>query len=207
MQTAICKQQSCLETDRIIEEYKEFIANKDFACVAAKAALARQQIHGMVAGHMACPKDDRAILNFLYQFVDTYRNSAEMYHSAVVIFEPMHVANEQMFDNLLWQRLQALSRLDAQTHGYDPRVDADPASPNFSFSLKEEAFFIIGLHPGSSRMARQFEYPALVFNPHQQFQQLKETQKYQSLKKVVRKRDVGVIGVYKPYARRFWCSL
>ncbi len=186
-----------------IEAYKEYISNKEFVCVAAKAALARQQIQYMVAGHMACPRDDQQIHDFLCTFIDTYRNSAELYHSAVVMFEPSGIVNEEMFDSLLWQRLQALSTLDALEHPYDARVAADPNSGNFSFSLKEEAFFIIGLNPVSSRAGRQFKYPALVFNPHQQFEQLKEKHKYNALKMVVRKRDLNVSGSINPMLEDF----
>jgi FPC/CPF motif-containing protein YcgG len=186
-----------------IEAYKEFISDKDFVCVAAKAALARQQIECMVAGHMACPRDDDAILQFLYSFIDTYRASRDLYHSAVVIFQHSGIVSEEMFDDLLWQRLQALSCRDAKFHPYDERVAPDPASPHFSFSLKQESFFIIGLHPGSSRASRRFQYPALVFNPHQQFEQLKETPKYSQLKKVVRKRDVTVSGSVNPMLEDF----
>lgn len=193
----------CVETSAVFEEYKEYINNKEFACVAAKAALARQQIQCMVAGHMACPRDDAPILQFLYQFIDVYRSSTELYHSAVVVFEPSGIANEEMFDALLWQRLQAISALDARDYSYDARVEAVPTSPKFSFSLKQEAFFIIGLHPNSSRLVRQFKYPALVFNPHQQFEQLKETNKYDSLKKVVRKRDLSVSGSINPMLEDF----
>lgn len=192
-----------METNTIIEEYKEYIGNKEFVCVAAKAALAKQQIQCMIAGHMACPKDDASILSFLYSFIDTYRNSDEMYHSAVVIFEQSGIMNEEMFDSFLWQRLQAISVLDAKLHPYDNRVVADPSSPNFSFSLKEESFFVIGLHPNSSRQVRQFKYPALVFNPHHQFEQLKETHKYDSLKRVVRKRDLQISGSVNPMLEDF----
>lgn len=190
-------------SELIIKEYKEFINNKEFVCVAAKAALAKQQIHCMVASHIACPKDDLEILQFLYSFVDTYRNSNELYHSAAIVFEQPQVVNETMFDDFLWQRLQALSNLDAKNYSYDERVNQDPASPDFSFSLKQEAFFIIGLHPASSRVVRQFSYPVIVFNPHAQFEQLKEIEKYQQLKKVVRKRDLAYSGSINPMLQDF----
>lgn len=192
-----------MDTNLVFEEYREYVNNKEFACVAAKAALAKQQIQCMVAGHMACPRDDNAILQFLYQFIEVYRSSTELYHSAVIVFEPSGIRDEEMFDSLLWQRLQALSALDARNYPYDSRVEAAPASPKFSFSLKQEAFFIIGLHPNSSRAVRRFKYPALVFNPHQQFEQLKETNKYESLKKVVRKRDLSVSGSINPMLEDF----
>lgn len=191
------------EKDLLIAEYLEYVSAKEFPCVAAKAAFSKEQIQCLVVTHMACPKDDRAILQFLYSFVDHYRLSDEMYHSAAIIFQQPTVLTEEAFDDFLWQRLQSLSSMDAANFEYDARVDFDPASPNFSYSLKEEAFFIIGLHPGSSRTARQFRYPTLVFNPHRQFEQLKETAKYQNLKHVVRKRDVAYSGSVNPMLEDF----
>jgi len=182
----------------IIEQYKAYLEKKEFACIAAKAALGRQQIKCFVADHLACPKDDTAIVQFLYSFIDAYRKSDELYHSAAIIFKGPEMRNERMFDELLWQRLQALSDMDARSFDYDNRVAADPSSGKFSFSLKEEAFYIVGLHPASSRLTRQFSYPTLVFNPHKQFEQLRETAKYNNIKGVVRKRDVAYSGSVNP---------
>ena len=186
------------EENRIIDEYQEYILNKDFPCVAARAAANRQQIKCMVAEHLACPKDDAAILQFLYAFIDEYRQSDELFHSAAIIFKSTDIPSEKLFDTFLWQRLQQLANLDAQQFKYDPRVNPDPTSPDFSFSLKEEAFFIIGLHPESSRPARQFRYPTLVFNPHAQFEQMRENERYQKMQNIVRKRDVAYAGSINP---------
>jgi FPC/CPF motif-containing protein YcgG len=103
-----------------------------------------------------------------------------------------------MFEELFWQRLQALSNLDAQRYGYDKRVVADPSSPDFSFSLKEEAFFVIGLHPGSSRPARQYTYPTMVFNPHAQFEQIRNNGRYDSIRNTIRTRDIAYSGSINP---------
>ncbi len=73
--------------ETIVKEYEHFIETKSFACIAAKAALARQQVKCMVVPHMACPSDDHAIIDFLYSFIDNYRNSEELYHSAAIIFQ------------------------------------------------------------------------------------------------------------------------
>jgi hypothetical protein len=152
---------------------------------------------------MACPFDDTAILNFLYAFVDEYRNSGQLYHSAAIIFKQPHQLTEAMYEEFMWQRLQALSDLDAQRFFYDTRVQSDPSSPDFSFSLKEEAFFIIGLHPNSSRQARQFKNPAIVFNPHKQFTELRQTDKYRHLQHAVRKRDIDLSGSINPMLKDF----
>ncbi len=192
-----------VEMQAITEEYFAYIRNKAFPCVGARAALADNNIKCIVADHMACPKDDLTILQFLYDFVDDYRKSKKLFHSAVIIFKEPVYCNEEMFDRLLWQRLQALADLDAQKHDYDKRVDANPASANFSFSLKEEAFFIVGMHPSSSRRTRQFKHPCLVFNPHAQFEKLRKTNRYERMKKVVRKRDTAYSGSVNPMLRDF----
>ena len=193
-----------MEIDQtIIGEYLAYLNNKEFPCVAARAAFARQHIKCMVAGNMACPRDDRSILKFLYDFVDAYRTSNEHFHSAAVIFQGPQLQGEEMFDSLLWQRLRSLSALDRENYNHDKRVDADPNSSHFSFSLKEEAFFIVGLHPASSRKARQFKYPTLAFNPHAEFEKLRRANRYEKLKDVVRKRDVVYSGSVNPMLKDF----
>jgi FPC/CPF motif-containing protein YcgG len=190
-------------TEIEIKEYFSYLNANQFPCIGAKATLARHQIKCMVADDMACPKDDNTILEFLYSFVDDYRVSKSFYHSAAIIFKGPGAINEEMFDVLMWQRLQSLADLDAKNYSYDKRVNADPSSVKFSFSLKEEAFYIIGLHNNNSRLARQFSYPTLVFNPHAQFEHLRKTSKYDRMKNVIRKRDMAYSGSINPMLEDF----
>jgi len=187
----------------IIKEYFEYLKEKEFPCIAAKAALGRQNIKCIVADHMACPKDDEQILKFLYSFVEEYRGSKEFYHSAAIIFRQPEFFSEEIFDSAMWLRLQALADLDAQNYNYDKRVNPDPSSPQFSFSIKEEGFYIIGLHSLSNRLSRRFTYPTLVFNPHHQFEELRQTTKYEVMKQSVRKRDIAFSGSVNPMLHDF----
>jgi uncharacterized protein len=192
-----------IATETFIEEYKSFLHRKEYPCIAAKAAIQKQQVRVFVADHMACPKDDRSILNFLYKFVDEYRSSKEFFHSAAIIFKGPETMDEEDFERMLWTRLQALANLDAKDYAYDKRVSSDPTSTDFSFSIKEEAFYIIGLHPKSSRPARSFKYPTLVFNPHQQFDDLRSTNRYEKMKNIVRKLDTAYSGSVNPMLQDF----
>ena len=195
-----------LQTDEkkwIQQQYISYLENKDFACIGAKAALAKRQVQCFVADNMVCPKDDPDILNFLYSFIDTYRSSDTLYYSAAVIFKGPRFISDEEFDISMWQRLQSLSDFDSINYEYDHRVDHDPASSNFSFSLKEESLFIIGLHPASSRLLRQFSYPALVFNPHFQFEQLRQSGKYEKMQRVIRNRDIAFSGSINPMLKDF----
>lgn len=187
----------------IIEEYTHFLDAKDFPCVAARAAIAKRQMKCMVADHLACPNDDKAILSFLYDFIDDYRSSGNLFHSASIIFKGPDDINEDLFDTLLWRRLQSLADLDSLKHKRDNRVNHDPSSPEYSFSIKEEAFFIIGMHPANSRQARKFSYPVLAFNPHAQFEHLRQTDSYGKMQHIVRKRDIAFSGSVNPMLKDF----
>ena len=179
-------------------EYSEFIRDKNFPCIGAKTALAKNQVQCLVSGNMACPADDEKILEYLYSYIDSYRKTGGIFHSVAIIFTGPDNISEAIFEKLLWQRLQAISNLDSVNYKYDKRVSSDTASPDFSFSLKEEAFFIIGMHPRSSRPSRRFKYPALIFNPHEQFELMKATNKYEIMKQSVRKRDMIFSGSVNP---------
>src|SRR5687767_12904671 len=156
-----------------------FINSQSYPCIAARSAAKNQNISIYEASHLACPFDDKLILQFLYDFVDNYRNNQDLFTSAAIVFRGPETISENEFENLFWSRLQALHNLDRRPYNYDQRVDSDPSSGNFSFSLKEEAFFIIGLYPGSLRPARNFSYPAIVFNPHQQFERLRQEKRFE----------------------------
>lgn len=191
-------------SENSIAEYLNFLADPEFPCVAAKAAQAKERVHCFSAGHMECPAHDSSILQFLYEFTDVYRSSGQPFFSAAVIFSGPENCTEYEFDKLIWQRLSALSSLDRKNgYQHDPRVDSDPHSPKFGFSLKEEAFFIIGLHPGSSRKARRFKYPALIFNPHAEFEKLRALGRYDKMKKIVRQRDTHFSGSINPMLTDF----
>ena len=189
--------------ESIEQQYREYLDDKRFPCIGAKAALSRNHIKSIVLPHMACPSHDMEILQFIYNYVDQYRASTDLYHSAAVIFKgPLNVT-ENNFDELLWERLHSLSALDKKNFQHDSRVDSDPASARYSFSLKGEAFFIVGLHAASSRRARQFKYPALIFNPHAEFEKLRAANRFIKMREVVRKRDVAYSGSINPMLNDF----
>lgn len=190
-------------TEDILEEFKNFILDGTYPCVAARAAVSRGHLPCLVAQNIDQADDDARMLLFIYDFIIQFRKAKSALHSAAVIFTGPGNITEEHFETFLWARLQCLSKLDAGRFPYDERVSPDPASPHFSFSLGEEAFFIIGLHPASSRPARRFKYPAIIFNPHTQFDNLRAGHQYDNMKKIVRKRDKIYSGSINPMLKDF----
>ncbi len=190
-------------SDQLISNYIDFLQQRGFPCIAAKAAVAKGHIHCFVAYDIRCEQDDKPIHEFLLAFVDGYRRSAQQFHSAAIIFQHPDSLDDHEFDTYFWKRLSLLNHIDKQLHVPDPRVKNDPRSPHFSFSIGSEAFFVIGLHPRSCRKARRFDYPTIVFNPHAEFEKLRDSGRYQSMKETVRKRDANFSGSVNPLLTDF----
>src|SRR5690606_40704217 len=80
---------------------------------------------------------------------------------------------------------------------------SDPENDNFSFSLGGKAFYMVGLHPNSSRKARQSPVPAIAFNLHWQFEKLREMGAYYTVRDKIRERDKDLQGSINPMLEDF----
>ena len=69
---------------------------------------------------------------------------------------------------------------------------------SFSFSLGGHAFYVVGLHPASSRRARRFPQAALVLNLHSQFEALRAEGRYERFHDAIAERDVKFSGSPNP---------
>jgi FPC/CPF motif-containing protein YcgG len=187
----------------LAENFRNLIHRSDFPCVGAKSALAKGTLNILVARDMRSNWDDRRIYDGITRIVRDYRTDRELFQSFAVIFEGPVDMDEKTFEKFLWARAESLTNKDAwlgQPH--DERVSSDPDDPHFSLSFGEEAFFIVGLHPRASRPARRFERPVLVFNLHDQFEQLREQGRYERMRAKIIERDVALAGSPNPMLAR-----
>jgi len=190
-------------TSKWEERFNAFVRDPTFPCVGAKSAVARGQARVLVARDIRSAWDDLRIYSELLDFATNYRDDPKLFQSFVVIFEAPQQISEAEFETALWDRVQSLSDKDAW-HGqaWDSRVSPDPDNPHFSLSFGGEAFFIVGLHPRASRPARRFARPTLVFNLHDQFERLREANRYEGLREKIIERDVAVAGSANPMLAR-----
>lgn len=178
----------------VIASFNAFLRQPAYPCVGAKIAHNKGRIELHSFNNIYDDSEDELLLARLYDFIKRYNQQKHMFFSFVCTFTNCEVGSDAGFERALWARLQALHNKDCQTHAWDTRVSSNPTDTNFSFSLGGEGFFIIGLNPYSSRLSRKFQYPAIVFNLHSQFQQLKDNNKFDSMKKQIRKNDMAFCG-------------
>ncbi|MDQ3040173.1 MAG: YqcI/YcgG family protein [Pseudomonadota bacterium] len=182
--------------------FLDFIAGPTFPCVGSKAALARDAIQVHEFTRLGARSNDSRLLDLLSDFadkVDAIDPTDTTVHSFVALFEGPVDTDETIFETLLWSQLQRLHELDVgRGMSWASDVSTDPNSAKFSLSLSGHPFFVIGLHPGASRIARRFPHPVLVFNSHRQFEQLRADGRYQKMQAATRERDCALQGSINP---------
>ncbi len=174
--------------------FRSFVGDGDYPCVMAKSALRR----GGVAFH-AYPTLDASAADALARDLALFAHAPEPergVRSFVAVFGGDAPASERAFEERLWAMLSALHARDGA--GWDPAVSADPDHPEFSFSFAGRAFYVVGMHPRASRPARRLGHPALVFNPHEQFERLRREGRYAKVRGLIRERDRAWAGSVNP---------
>jgi FPC/CPF motif-containing protein YcgG len=134
----------------------------------------------------------------LFTFVQEQEHLNGKFTSFIACFSGPTPTTEEQFERLLWRQLQNLHDMDARYHPWDPSYESDPESPRFSFSFAGLAFFVVGLHPVSSRLSRRFPWPTLVFNARYQFALLEASGKYQGFRGAIRRKDTLLQGSLNP---------
>lgn len=188
--------------DSLATSFLAHVEDAAFPCVGSKAALARGAIRTVELASMDCPYSASRLLDELHDFgafVDAQDVDDTTVHSLAALFRAPRHLDEAGFEHRLWTTLQRLHDLD-QGRGtpWADDVATDPDDPRFSLSLGGHPFFVIGLHPGASRIARRFESPVLVFNSHRQFDRLRADGRYAKMQAATRERDIALQGSLNP---------
>jgi FPC/CPF motif-containing protein YcgG len=185
-------------TAAIAAEFGAFVNDERFPCLAAKGVVHRgdhtlyaYDVLGSSAATVELARD-------LAEFVRNSPADGSGLRAFVAVFRRPAPVDEGTFERRLWRQLRRLNALDDPDAGWDRSVGDDPEDSRFSFSFGGRALFVVGMHPGSSRLSRRFRWPTLVFNPRAQFERMRAEGTFERLRTLVRDRDVALQGAINP---------
>ena len=174
---------------------RALIGQPDYPCLGARSVFNQDRATVRVFARLA---GDGVALEVLRE-LDAFARSTDVnegFASFVAVFREPELHSEKQFEQLLWAQLRQLHEADGEP--WNPGVSADPGDPHFAFSVAGTAFFIVGLHPLASRIARRAPLPTLVFNLHQQFEQLRSSGRFPRMRDTIRRRDQALQGSINP---------
>lgn len=195
-----------ISQDNRLKEINQHIVEKisdiTYSCVGAKAAINSKQYRLGIYSKMGDAATTKQLGADLKKYISETVAAESEYMTLIAVFTE-DVASEEDFEKKLWLQLQELHDSEKHETRWDPAVSNIPTDNDFSFSYDGTAFFIVGLHPEASRKARRFNYTAMAFNLHRQFEQLREKGIYENMKNVIRDREVAYDGSINPMLQDF----
>lgn len=179
-------------------EFRKFVQDPLFPCLGAKSSVRLDGYTLEAYGALGDEHDTSNVARDLVAFSAGLSADDKRFKAFIAVFPESVPADEIGFEQALWRQLQLLHEGDADRGEWAADTSSDPSDPHFSFSFGGRAYFIVGLHPNSSRIARRFRWPALVFNPHSQFVRLREEGRFEGLRSAIRARDTELQGSENP---------
>lgn len=185
------------------DSIREFILD-DHPCVMAQSLVADDNLTIYDYKNLADRKSPLKILKDLKLYLENINDEDKKFQTFIATFEQDVYETELDFENALWRLLSDLNEIDPEP--WDKTTSADPSSSKFSFSLLGNSFYIVGMHPNSSRKARSAPFPMIVFNLHSQFELLREVGRYTRVRDIIRRRDKEFQGSINPMLEDFGYS-
>jgi FPC/CPF motif-containing protein YcgG len=179
--------------------FAHFIQSEDYPCLGARAAVNSHECD--VRCYRTLGRNVSALARDLSDFISSPKRQGMKFATFAAIFRGPARLTEVEFEQRLWTVLRDLNKIDSAP--WDSSVTANPADANFAFSFGGVAFYIVGMHPQSSRASRRFDFPALVFNAHEQFRRLRAEGKWERMRASIRQRDFALQGTHNPMLTDF----
>jgi len=177
--------------------FGSYVLDGEHPCVMARSVVNKKEVFLASYGELGDEDNCAAVCQDIYELVSISKAEGSL-NSLAAVFPAKAFHTERAFEQALWDQLEGMHEIDRKRFSWDPCVSQDPKSPDFSFSVGGVAWYVVGLHPQSSRKSRQFKAPALIFNRHARFEVLREEGRYDNMRDRIRERDIQLQGCVNP---------
>lgn len=182
----------------VVQVVTDMVTHPQYPCLGARSVFRRENAQVVLLDEMDQVAELGELADQLRQFAAS-TDPQGPFASLIAVFRSPTDTTEEQFESLLWRVLQGLH--DGDDHPWAGGVSPDPSDPHFAFSHAGTGFFIVGLHPGASRIARRAPLPTMVFNLHEQFELLREQGGFDRMRDAIRARDIRLQGGVNPMAQ------
>lgn len=187
-----------MNLEKIENDLRALVNQKNYPCVAAVKAFHDGDFIFDIYSRFGSGESAQRLAQSLLSFKEKQKKPGAEYLTYIAVFPEDQSPDEHAFEQQLFQELSAIWNYPEIAGQWDEKFSENPEDKNFCFSLDGSAFFVVGMHPQSSRLARRLPYNALVFNLYSQFQGLREKGVFDSMVKSIRHRDMQFQGSVNP---------
>lgn len=169
-------------------QFRSIIGSPQYSCVGAKSAVRTASYRIGFYGSLS--DMGFGLMHDLFEFAAEQPHIPGLSTFVAAYNDPPFPATPEIFHEQLFLQLEHLAAHDPCA--WDETVSENPLDPAFEFSFAGTAWFVVGMHPGATRVARRFMCPLLVFNSHRQFEDLRKTGRYMQMQRAIRTREASL---------------
>lgn len=180
---------------------REHITSPEFPCVMGAGAIKGGAFRVGVYADMASYATAEAVSADVARFAAERRSSPDLgsrFNTLITVYKSPSLLTERRFESTMWRHLAMIAECDALMFEWDPAVSRNVRDETFAMSVGGTAFFLVGMHPGASRLSRRLPYAAIAWNAHEQFEQLRRKGSFDRVRDVIRRRDESLQGNINP---------
>ena len=184
--------------DRVHTDIAALVGQKFYPCVAAVQSVAKKDYVVHEAREFGTGVDRDGIRKAICDYLRSWMKTRSTTYTLWLTYPNDQVTTEDEFEQRMWSQLSNFTSLEEREQDWAPGWSQDPKDPNFTLCIGGQAFFVVGLHPLSSRPARRFPYPAIVLNAFEQFEDLTRQGAYEAMVEKNRQREIRFSGDLNP---------
>jgi FPC/CPF motif-containing protein YcgG len=181
-------------------QFRGMMLSPAFPCLGGVGAVRRGDYRFAVYRELGHAQTVAACAGDLMCFVNQTPIESNPVAAFVAVFCEPVLSSDEAFELALWNQLKGMLEVRKADSGPEPAssdvATHDGCDPGFYFGDRE--FFVVGLHPASSRWARRFAWPTLVFNALTHAEDLQRRGKHAQLREQILARDRALQGSDNP---------
>lgn len=186
-----------------LQTFRDFVLQENYPCVGAQASVNSNNFCMGLFNTMLDDSSAESLAFGLYEYIGRAKQKSTNFLSYIAIFKNDSFKSELEFEESLWLLFSKLHNVNKKYFAWNPGVSNNPDDSDFSYSFGGEAFFAVGMHPESKRLARKFPFPAIAFNLHSQFEELKSKNRFDVMKNAIRENEIEFQGSINPMLSDF----
>jgi FPC/CPF motif-containing protein YcgG len=175
-------------------QWRGMVLSPAFPCLGGAGAVRREEYRFGMYGDLGDAGTASVCAADLAEFSGRFPIGRNSVAAFVAAFGGPYVKNELEFEHAMWEQLRALSELDPRRAEYPGGLPIDPQSDEVGFLFGGRNYFVVGFHPSSSRWARRFAWPILVFNSLSHQDPLRAAGTFQRMHERIMARDEDLQG-------------
>ncbi len=183
-------------TAALHDAFRAGVLDSGFPCLGAAAAVRRDDYAFGSFGDLGSAEAASRTAEDLGEFMSARPAIEHPVSVFVAAFAGPEQLDDPRFEDCLFRHLALMHGADPLPGVSDPSTPGEDHDPGWVFAGRH--LFVVGMHPHSSRSARAFRAPLLVFNALSHVEPLRRAGMFERMSTIIRRRDERLQGCPNP---------